>query len=121
MKSITQVSIVYMVAALLLAQPMVKASSFPSFDLIRPYITFENCGKALLSGASLSLVVCSLWKLITIEDVAIKRTTKYIKAKEGRENDPIYSGVIWYNKKSKTEKRLFGPKDIKNKGEEKLG
>lgn len=105
-----------MCAALLLTQPAIKAINVSSFDVIKPFVAIENCIKGILGVASLVLVGCSLWKLHTSENATIKRTLEFINEKDGR-----CSGFRYFNKKSETERRLFGESSLVNeKGKEKV-
>lgn len=71
MKKITQVSIVYMTAALLLAQPMAQGISMNQISMalhesagsIKQYLTVENCVKGSVLGVACALIGYALWKL----------------------------------------------------------
>ncbi len=68
MKKITQVSILYMVAALLFAQPVAQGFSLnqiikESADSIKPYVTVENCIKGAFFGALAAFVGYAIWNL----------------------------------------------------------
>ncbi len=66
MKKITQVSIVYMVAALMFAQPVAQGitlNQFPTmFQSAKSFITFDNCIKGAVVSALVAFVGYIFWQ-----------------------------------------------------------
>ncbi len=66
MRKMTQVSILYMVGALLFAQPILSNLSCAD-DSLKYNITAGDCIKAAIGGVALVAVVYAVWKIKNIE------------------------------------------------------
>jgi len=92
MKRITQVSIVYMVAALLLAQPVAQGCSFTvkSCPL--------HCVEVVCGAAALTLVAYSLWKLSNIKHSDAFLKEEYANDVPANENNRANWRPQWQKK-----------------------